>query len=77
MQSASFWWHKTTFVQEKFEQIAFVMATKYPSFRKQNTICQATRQRQTEAYELSQKCDAMIVIGGRPQQQHKKIGANL
>lgn len=64
---------QTTFVQEKFEQIAFVMATKYPSFRKQNTICQATRQRQTEAYELSQKCDAMIVIGGRHSSNTKKL----
>lgn len=64
---------QTTFVQEKFEQIAFVMATKYPSFRKQNTICLATRQRQTEAYELSQKCDAMIVIGGRHSSNTKKL----
>lgn len=30
-----------------------------------DTICFATRQRQDEAAELSQKCDMMIIIGGR------------
>ncbi len=30
-----------------------------------DTICNATSERQSEAYELSRKCDAMVVIGGR------------
>ena len=64
---------QTTFVQENFDRIAEVLKSKYSEFQKQNTICQATKQRQTEAYELSKKCDTMIVIGGRNSSNTKKL----
>ena len=38
-----------------------------------DTICNATVKRQSEASELSQKCDAMIVIGGRQSSNTAKL----
>ena len=35
------------------------------SVRVLDTICDATRQRQEEAQELSDRVDAMVVVGGR------------
>ena len=37
------------------------------------TICNATRERQEEAVELSSKCDLMIVIGGRKSSNTAKL----
>ena len=37
------------------------------------TICNATSMRQAEADELSQKCDAMVVIGGQHSSNTKKL----
>lgn len=64
---------QTTFVQENFERIAETLTARYARFAVQNTICRATRQRQEEAAMLSQKCDAMIVIGGKHSSNTKKL----
>lgn len=38
-----------------------------------DTICSATEERQKEAYELSLKCDAMIIVGGRQSSNTAKL----
>ena len=38
-----------------------------------DTICNATAKRQSEAVELSEHCDAMIVIGGRQSSNTAKL----
>lgn len=38
-----------------------------------NTICNATEERQREAYELARKMDAMLVIGGRHSSNTQKL----
>ncbi len=40
-----------------------------------DTICLATRKRQDEASELSKKCDAMVIIGGRHSSNTAKLKA--
>ncbi|MFR5869946.1 MAG: 4-hydroxy-3-methylbut-2-enyl diphosphate reductase, partial [Acutalibacteraceae bacterium] len=64
---------QTTFVEERFEKIYQTLVEKYPEVLRENTICRATRQRQAEAAQLSEKCDAMVVIGGRHSSNTKKL----
>lgn len=64
---------QTTYVEERFEKIYQTLVEKYPEVLRENTICRATRQRQAEAAQLSEKCDAMVVIGGRHSSNTKKL----
>lgn len=57
---------QTTFELKKFEAILQVLQEQRPGeYRVDKTICMATSQRQKAAMELADKCDAVIVIGGR------------
>ena len=38
-----------------------------------NTICEATRRRQTSAIELSRRCDAMLVVGGHASSNTRRL----
>jgi len=64
---------QTTFNNDLYEEILKKLQ-KY-SFRViiNETICQATRQRQIEAKELSSKVTKMIVIGGRNSSNTRKL----
>ena len=57
---------QTTFELKKFEAILRALQEQRPGeYRVDRTICMATSQRQKAALELADKCDAVIVIGGR------------
>ena len=57
---------QTTFELHKFEMILAELQKQRPGeYRVERTICRATSQRQSAAIELSDKVDAMLVIGGR------------
>lgn len=57
---------QTTFELKKFEAILQALQEQRPGeYRVDRTICMATSQRQKAAMELADKCDAVIVIGGR------------
>ena len=55
---------------EKSEKIIKKYCTNAKIF---DTICSVTEKRQTEAMELSQKCDTMFVIGGRDSSNTSKL----
>jgi 4-hydroxy-3-methylbut-2-enyl diphosphate reductase len=55
---------QTTEKQENWEKVINVLARECKEIVAFNTICSATEVRQKAAYELSNKVDAMIVIGG-------------
>lgn len=56
---------QTTQQEEVFEAIKKVFEKAGLTVATENTICQATRNRQESAKELSQKVDAMVVLGGK------------
>ena len=64
---------QTTFNKLKFEYIVEIFArTSYYGYVV-NTVCNATDERQTEAREIAQKVDAMVVIGGRHSSNTQKL----
>lgn len=48
-----------------FKQIASFLTTKYKNLVVENTICEATNQKQRSAIELAKKVDILIVVGGK------------
>lgn len=56
---------QTTFSGELFEKIIGILRTKCSEFRVDRTICTATDLRQSEAIELAQKVEVLIVVGGK------------
>jgi len=55
---------QTTFVQDIFKKIVFFLKKTCNDIVIFDTICNATEERQKEAYELARECDALIVLGG-------------
>ena len=56
---------QTTLDKEKYERIGEKIRGKFPHCAMENTICDATDERQTEVRKLASEVDAMIVVGGR------------
>jgi 4-hydroxy-3-methylbut-2-enyl diphosphate reductase len=57
---------QTTQPVEKVRQLVQSLRARFPDaeVRFVDTVCQPTKQRQSAARELAQKCDAVVVIGG-------------
>ena len=57
---------QTTQPIEKVRQLVQLIRERFPDseVRFVDTVCQPTKQRQSAAIELAQKCDVVIVIGG-------------
>lgn len=56
---------QTTFERQKFKEIlSYLQTERQGEYRIEETICDATAQRQDAAVKLAQNVDAMIVIGG-------------
>ena len=64
---------QTTINRENFERIADALAKSCSAVTKKDTICASTKKRQTEADELSRRCDIMFVVGGKSSSNTKKL----
>ncbi len=56
---------QTTQTRENYEKCCSVIKKRCTNLKISDTICFATSTRQEEAADLSGRCDAMVVIGGR------------
>ena len=64
---------QTTFNYNKFKELVEIFQKKGYNITIVNTICNATEERQTEAREIADKGDAMIVIGGKHSSNTRKL----
>ena len=64
---------QTTFNYKKFQDLVEIITKKGYDIFVINTICNATEERQTEAYQLARQSDAMIVIGGKHSSNTRKL----
>lgn len=64
---------QTTFSVAEWENCLEIIKRVYTNGTIFDTICNATAKRQSEAVELSEQCDAMIVIGGRQSSNTAKL----
>lgn len=64
---------QTTFVQEIFKKIVFFLKKTCNDIVIFDTICNATDERQKEAYELAKVSDVMFVLGGRNSSNTQKL----
>ncbi|MBH1942381.1 bifunctional 4-hydroxy-3-methylbut-2-enyl diphosphate reductase/30S ribosomal protein S1 [Mobilitalea sibirica] len=64
---------QTTYNYNKFQELVEIISKKGYDIFVLNTICNATEKRQSEAYELAKKSDAMIVIGSKQSSNTRKL----
>jgi len=64
---------QTTFNSNKFNNIVEIIRKKGYDIRVKNTICNATRERQTEAASISAHSDVMLVVGDRHSSNTQKL----
>ena len=64
---------QTTFNYNKFKELVEIFQKKGYNITIVNTICNATEERQTEAREIADKVDSMIVIGGKHSSNTRKL----
>ncbi len=64
---------QTTANRYKWDKINKYLKNKFENILKFDTICNATITRQTEAEEIAEKVDAMIVVGGRNSSNTRKL----
>ena len=64
---------QTTFNYKKFQDLVEIISKKRYDIIALNTICNATEVRQSEAMQLAEISDAMIVIGGQSSSNTQKL----
>ena len=64
---------QTTFNYNKFQDLVEIISKKSYDVSVLNTICGATRERQTEARSIAEEVDAMIVIGDKHSSNTQKL----
>lgn len=64
---------QTTYMLKKWREILSIIQGRRADCEIFDTICRATNERQTEAAQLAQKSDLMIVIGGRHSSNTQKL----
>jgi len=64
---------QTTITQDKWNDMLKALENKISRITPFMSICSATQQRQDEAKEISQKADAMIVVGGSQSSNTRKL----
>ena len=64
---------QTTFNYNKFKELVEIISKKSYDVSVLNTICGATRERQTEARSIAEEVDAMIVIGDKHSSNTQKL----
>lgn len=64
---------QTTFNYNKFQDLVEIISKKSYDVSVLNTICNATKERQTEAQSIAESVDAMIVIGDKHSSNTQKL----
>jgi len=64
---------QTTFNYNKFKDLVEILEKKSYDIIVLNTICNATKERQTEARSIAETVDAMIVIGDKHSSNTQKL----
>ena len=64
---------QTTFNYNKFKDLVEIISKKRYDISVLNTICNATKERQEEAYDIAKRVDAMIVIGDKRSSNTQKL----
>ena len=64
---------QTTFNYNKFKYLVEIISKKSYDISVLNTICSATKERQTEAACIAKEVDAMIVIGDKHSSNTQKL----
>lgn len=64
---------QTTFNYNKFKELVEILEKKSYDVSVLNTICNATKERQTEAQSIAETVDAMIVIGDKHSSNTQKL----
>ena len=64
---------QTTFNYNKFKELVEIINEKGYDISVLNTICSATKERQTEAKKIAEHADAMIVIGDKNSSNTQKL----
>ncbi len=64
---------QTTIKEELLHEIVSALQEKGCKLEVANTICSATRERQSAAQELAKQVDAMVVIGGKNSSNSRKL----
>ena len=64
---------QTTFNYNKFKDLVEIIKKKSYDVSVLNTICNATKERQTEAQSIAESVDAMIVIGDKHSSNTQKL----
>lgn len=64
---------QTTFNYNKFKYLVEIIQKKHYNISVLNTICSATKERQTEAEQIANEVDAMIVIGDKHSSNTQKL----
>lgn len=64
---------QTTFNYNKFKDLVEIISEKSYDVSVLNTICNATKERQTEAKRIAEEVDAMIVIGDKHSSNTQKL----
>jgi (E)-4-hydroxy-3-methyl-but-2-enyl pyrophosphate reductase len=64
---------QTTLKRATLDAVVEKCKEKFPEVKLHNTICSATKDRQEAAYELAEKVQAVIVIGGRNSSNTQKL----
>ncbi len=64
---------QTTYNYQKFKEFVEIFKEMAYNIKVCSTVCNATEERQSEALEIAQKVDAMIVIGDRHSSNSRKL----
>ena len=64
---------QTTFNYNKFKELVEIISKKRYDIVALNTICNATKERQTEARQIAARVDAMVVIGDKRSSNTQKL----
>ena len=64
---------QTTFNYNKFKELVEIISKKRYDIVVLNTICNATKERQTEARQIATRVDAMVVIGDKRSSNTQKL----
>ncbi len=64
---------QSTQSMERFDKAAELVQQKYTEVRIKNTICDATRQRQTSILDLAPRMDLMIVVGSQTSANSQRL----